>query len=223
MTVRKQFPPRDYETFASSNASEVGQGTSETPSTTDSDKTSTTRYSAAQEAQRLAQGSWADNVFRTPATTATPAASTIGEEDMGRAQNVVQEDPSDPPPIYTPTDTAASTIPSSPTAVRSQPVGLSHTTQRPSSPAPATRTETDEEQMAGDYSPSSPLLGQGRRPPNFLEGHLATWKEGRKNERAHRRKKIAWFIFAVLICLWLMVPSLFMIGKVHQFLLAYGH
>jgi hypothetical protein len=83
MTIRKTFPPRDYETFSSSNASEAGQGSSDTPTTAESDKS---RLSAAQEAQRLAsQGSWADNVFRSPGTTMTPP-STVDEEDRQEVQ-----------------------------------------------------------------------------------------------------------------------------------------
>jgi hypothetical protein len=206
MTIRKSFPPRDYETFPSSNNSEAGQGSSQTPASTDSDKT---RLSAAHEAQRLAsQGSWADNVFQTPGANLTPTTSTMGEQDRSGSQNDPNEYPSDPPPLYTPTDTTASTVPTSPVTARAEPVGTSQPPRRPSTPTLVTNEEVDEEQpRSGAYTPSSPLLERGE--PNFFQHDSIRWKDGCKNYGMRRCKRAAWFTFALVACLWLMLPSLF--------------
>ncbi|KAK7894873.1 hypothetical protein LTR67_005612 [Exophiala xenobiotica] len=118
MTVRKQYPPRNYETFPE-------EGASESQTSSGSDKSRT----AAAEAQRLGSlGSWADNFAgETPATNRTPTASTVDGDEVRNVQypQLSQEpDPSDPPPVYTPSDTTASrppTEPASPVAQRSVP------------------------------------------------------------------------------------------------------
>ncbi|KAK5248835.1 hypothetical protein LTR40_011699, partial [Exophiala xenobiotica] len=118
MTVRKQYPPRNYETFPE-------EGASESQTSSGSDKSRT----AAAEAQRLGSlGSWADNFAgQTPATNRTPTASTVDGDEVRNVQypQLSQEpDPSDPPPVYTPSDTTASrppTEPASPVAQRSVP------------------------------------------------------------------------------------------------------
>ena len=206
MTIRKQLPLRDYETFPSSTSSEAGQGSSDTPATTDSDKT---RYSAAQEAQRLAsQGSWADNVFRTPATTLTPSASTVDEDDRRQAQSQMGVYPSDPPPQYTPTDTTASTIPNSPIAARTE-VRSSHHPRRASSPSPAMGVIEEDS--------SSPLLEQGQGRSILPVDETPRWRDGCTKDNPRRRfKKTCFFLFALVLCLWLMLPGLFAINKVHK-------
>ena len=206
MTIRKQLPLRDYETFPSSTSSEAGQGSSDTPATTASDKT---RYSAAQEAQRLAsRGSWADNVFRTPATTLTPSASTVDEDDRRQAQSQMGVYPSDPPPQYTPTDTTASTIPNSPVTVRAE-VRSSHHPRRASSPSSAMGVMEEDS--------SSPLLEQGQGPSILPVNESPRWRDGcKKNDRRGRFKKTCFFLFALVLCLWLMLPGLFAINKVHM-------
>ncbi|KAJ9496903.1 hypothetical protein H2202_007680 [Exophiala xenobiotica] len=118
MTVRKQYPPRNYETFPE-------EGASESQTSSGSDKSRT----AAAEAQRLGSlGSWADNFAgETPATNRTSTASTVDGDEVRNVQypQLSQEpDPSDPPPVYTPSDTTASrppTEPASPVAQRSVP------------------------------------------------------------------------------------------------------
>ncbi|KAJ9617523.1 hypothetical protein H2204_013709 [Knufia peltigerae] len=108
MTIRKQYPPRSYETFSEEGA--ASESASHTPSSSDKSR------SAAAEAQRLASaGSWADNFAgETPATNRTPTASTVdGEEsrDVHYPQLSQEIDPSDPPPMYTPSDTTQSQPP----------------------------------------------------------------------------------------------------------------
>ncbi len=205
MTIRKQLPLRDYDTFPSSTSSEVGQGSSDTPATRDSDKT---RYSVAQEAQRLAsQGSWADTVFRTPAATLTPSASTVDEDDRRLTQSHMGEDPSDPPPQYTPTDTTGSTIPSSPVAARAE-VRSSHRPRCASSPSPTMGVVQEDS--------SSPLLEHGRGRLVLPVDESPRWSDGcKKNERMRRCKKTCFFAFALVLCLWLMLPGLFAMNKVH--------
>ncbi|EXJ85582.1 hypothetical protein A1O1_05947 [Capronia coronata CBS 617.96] len=112
MTIRKQYPPRDYETSTGDTPSGADRLVDDSPtsySQTDSDKS----RSAAVEAQRLAsQGSWADTFTGgTPATNQTPAASTVDgdERNLQFPLHSQEPDPSDPPPLYTPSDT---TVPS---------------------------------------------------------------------------------------------------------------
>merc|ERR1711939_1225637 len=102
------------------------EGASESQRSSSSDKSRT----AAAEAQRLGSlGSWADNFAgETPATNRTSTASTVDGDEVRNVQypQLSQElDPSDPPPVYTPSDTTQSrppTEPASPVVQRSVPV-----------------------------------------------------------------------------------------------------
>ncbi|KAJ9607431.1 hypothetical protein H2200_008504 [Cladophialophora chaetospira] len=125
MTVRKQYPARSYETFADGDDA-VNQSPASYQQGGDADKS----RSAAAEARRLAsQGSWADSFGGTPATDRTPLASTVdGDEQRDVRYPETQDgDPSDPPPVYTPsvsTQVASQSpvTPASPVAARSFPV-----------------------------------------------------------------------------------------------------
>lgn len=171
MTIRKEYPPRNYETFPESDeASDAANSQSRTQYNQggDADKS----RSAAAEAQRLAsQGSWADNFAGgTPATNQTPAASTIdGDEvrSVGYPHLQQDADPSDPPPVYTPS--ASTQTPPSPVAARSvpapgsEPVSAPVSVSSPSHPRcshPAFR-DGDEEEVS---SSSLPEPGQHQHP-----------------------------------------------------------
>ncbi|OAL26233.1 hypothetical protein AYO22_04411 [Fonsecaea multimorphosa] len=126
MTIRKQYPARNYETFHDDADDSVTQSPTSYRRGGDDDKT----RSAAAEAQRLgSQGSWADNFAGgTPATNQTPAASTVDGDEVRdlRYQHFSSEgDPSDPPPVYTPSAStqvgslSPAAAPASPVAARS--------------------------------------------------------------------------------------------------------
>ena len=212
MVLRKQLPPREYDTFNSSNASEAGQGSSETTVSTKTDKSG---LSAAHEAQRLAsQGSWADNIFHTPGTIATPTASTVDGEERREPLNVMGY-PSDPPPQYTPTDTTANTAPNSPTTTRAEPVGTSPHPRRPSTSLPTGHEDAEEDQATAEsHSPSSPLLERGDQHDDCYPQDPMRWRGDCKKHRMHRCKRIAWFTFAFILCMWIMIPSIFALSKV---------
>ncbi len=143
MTVRKQYPGRNYETFAD-NEDEIASSPTSYHQGGDADKS----RSAAAEARRLASnGSWADN-FGTPATDGTPAASAVDANESLRVVIPQEDDPSDPPPVYTPsvsTQVASQSpaAPASPVAARSVPAPI---------PGPVSAPNTD--------SPSNPRLSQ---------------------------------------------------------------
>ncbi|KAK5236310.1 hypothetical protein LTR99_007636 [Exophiala xenobiotica] len=246
MTVRKQYPPRNYETFPE-------EGASESQTSSGSDKSRT----AAAEAQRLGSlGSWADNFAgETPATNRTPTASTVDGDEVRNVQypQLSQEpDPSDPPPVYTPSDTTASrppTEPASPVAQRSVPAQP----ETVSPPITVTSSSTPYAQRPFRDDDGTDLPEPVQHPhhschhhqnrhdqsdtesdnvPAFLQSSN-TWARGRRwwrrrhegrsrgcggrrwgrrrdchKERARRFKKICWFTFALLLCLWLMIPGL---------------
>lgn len=166
MTIHKQYPPRDYETFADDTPAESDRLVANPPTSisqqqSDSDKS----RSAAFEAQRLAsQGSWADTFVGgsgTPATNPTPAASTVDDcEEARKAQyssshsHILQEpnDTLDPPPIYTPSDTTVS----SPLMARSEPPPL---------PMPAYAYEP--EQVSGPGPAPVPFLSSAVSHPHL--------------------------------------------------------
>lgn len=250
MTIRKQYPSRTYETFSEEDASEAA---SHTPSSSDKSR------SAAAEAQRLASaGSWADNFAgETPATNRTPTASTVDDEetrDVQYPQLSREIDPSDPPPMYTPSDTTqsqpptASASPAVQRAVPAQPEIVSApSTISPSSIPPVPRPFRDDDDGANLPEPVqySYHTCHHQRPdrnyddaesdnvPAFF-GSTDRWGRGRRwwrrrhgegrgrgcggrrwgrrgechKERARRFKKICWFTFALLLCLWLMIPGL---------------
>ncbi|KAJ4511638.1 hypothetical protein HRR83_004324 [Exophiala dermatitidis] len=170
MTIHKQYPPRDYETFADDTPAESDRLVANPPTSisqqqSDSDKS----RSAAFEAQRLAsQGSWADTFVGgsgTPATNPTPAASTVDDcEEARKAQyssshsHILQEpnDTLDPPPIYTPSDTTVS----SPLMARSEPPPL---------PMPAYAYEPEQKPKAGDAFPSDSSPTNSSWPPEKRE------------------------------------------------------
>ncbi|KIW35058.1 hypothetical protein, variant [Cladophialophora immunda] len=125
MTIRKQYPSRNYETFHDDADDSITQSPTSYQRGGDADKS----RSAAAEAQRLgSQGSWADNFAGgTPATNQTPAASTVdGDEvrDIRYPHLSSDGDPSDPPPVYTPSASTqvgsqSPAAPASPVAARS--------------------------------------------------------------------------------------------------------
>jgi hypothetical protein len=210
MTLRKSCPTRRYETFPSSNSSEVGQGSSNTSTTNTSNKSG---LSVGQEAQRLAtQGSWADNVFDSSSNdNFTPSSSTMGQDELVDTRQPMVDDPSDPPPIYRPTDTTVNTIPNSPVAVRSELVGHSHHSRHSSlSPSHVDDQAEESEAVAGACTPSSPLLEQGQREriPFHDEARRFSRGDCKKGARSSRCKGATWFTLALLACLWLMIPSL---------------
>ncbi|KIW15334.1 hypothetical protein PV08_05380 [Exophiala spinifera] len=250
MTIRKQYPPRTYQGFPEEEASD---GASHTPSSSDKSR------SAAAEARRLAsEGSWADNFAgETPATNRTPTASTVDDEESRGVQypQLSHEiDPSDPPPMYTPSDTTPSqppTGPASPVVHRALPaqpeIVSTPDTIAPSPIPPVQRAFRDDEDGVNLPEPVQYSYGTCRheRPdqnyddtdsdnlPAFL-GSSSRWGRGRRwwrrrhgegrgrgcggrrlgrrrenhKERARRCKKICWFTFALLLCLWLMIPGL---------------
>jgi hypothetical protein len=209
MTIRKSFSTRRYETFPSSNSSEVDQGSSNTSTTNTSNKTG---LSVGQEAQRLAtQGSWADNVFESSDNNLTPSSSTMGQQDHVDAHKPMIDDPSDPPPLYTPTDTTVNTIPNSPVAVRSELVGHSHHSRHSSLSSSHAEDQSEEsEAVGGACTPSSPLLEQGQRERLPFHDEVRRCYRGscKKGARIHHCKRATWFTLALLACLWLMIPSL---------------
>lgn len=161
MTIRKQYPSRSYETF-SDNQDSLAQSPTSYQRGGDADKS----RSAAAEARRLAsQGSWADNFTGgTPATDRTPLASTVdGEEDEEvRYPSMPQDDdPSDPPPVYTPSASTvvasqSPAVPASPVAARSvpEPVSAPQTDPSPSNPSPSQSSSRYNDEEEG---PSSSL------------------------------------------------------------------
>lgn len=253
MTIRKQYPPRSYETFSEEGA--ASESASHTPSSSDKSR------SAAAEAQRLASaGSWADNFAgETPATNRTPTASTVdGEEsrDVQYPQLSQEIDPSDPPPMYTPSDTTQSQPPTtsaSPNVQRAVPAqpeivsapstlgspSISHV-QRPfrddedganlpepvqfpyhtcSHQRPDRNYDNNESDDGTAFLGSNGRWGRGRRWWTRRHGEGRgrgrgcggrRWGRRREchKERARRFKKICWFTFALLLCLWLMIPGL---------------
>src|ERR1700761_7440630 len=138
MTVRKQYPARGYETFADGEDS-VAESPTSYQGGGDADKS----RSAAAEARRLAsQGSWAESFGGTPAGIRTPMASTVdgNEERNVHYPELSQDDPSAPPPMYTPsasTQTAPSpAAPASPVVARSAPAPLTEPVSAPSTESP---------------------------------------------------------------------------------------
>ncbi|OAP59205.1 hypothetical protein AYL99_06503 [Fonsecaea erecta] len=125
MTIRKQYPARSYDTFHDDRDDSVTQSPTSYRRGGDDDKS----RSAAAEAQRLgSQGSWADNFAGgTPATNPTPAASTVDGDEVRdiRYPHISSDgDPSDPPPVYTPSASTqvgaqSPAAPASPVAARS--------------------------------------------------------------------------------------------------------
>ncbi|KIW73206.1 hypothetical protein, variant [Phialophora macrospora] len=169
MTVHKQYPARNYETFADSEDSS-NQSPTAYRRGGDADKS----RSAAVEARRLAsQGSWADNFTGgTPATNRTPLASTVDgdeERDVEYPDIAQDDDPSDPPPVYTPsasTQTASQSpvAPASPVAARSVPT----TVPGPVS-APSTQSLSNTRSTQSPYQPDDEEVGPSTLPETVLQ------------------------------------------------------
>ncbi|KIW88749.1 uncharacterized protein Z519_10796 [Cladophialophora bantiana CBS 173.52] len=171
MTIRKQYPPRSYETFPDDNDDSITQSPTSYQRGGDADKS----RSAAAEAQRLgSQGSWADNFAGgTPATNRTPTASAVdGDEvrDLRYPPHLSSDgDPSDPPPVYTPSASTqvgsqSPAAPASPVAARPnlspvpEPVSASATASCPSNPqsSPCPFRDNDEEEGPSSMSETVP-------------------------------------------------------------------
>lgn len=212
MTLKKKGErSRAYDTFESSEAADSS------PSTKSPLKDSQNR-SAGLEAQRLAtQGLWSENyINRTPLSN----RSEMGNEAEGL--QVYQDDPNDPPPIYTPADSTApsSSAPPSPVVPRSQPQPVGDPQSPTSVSYPALQEETEEEAAAESFS-SSPLLERAEsQTPSQPPEHRRScgWRRdrrrrecGRREPHKHGRKrfrKACWFSCALALCLWLMFTTM---------------
>ena len=202
MTLKKKSAGErslSYDTFEDSAA--TGSSNS-VPQKSDKSK------AAGDEAQRLAsQGFWRED-YEQPSQQ--PAGST--SPAMGNAPEVVhpyQDDPRDPPPIYTPSDTTATSTPPSPVAARAQP----HQVGDPPSQASASQSiipEGDEARNSEDGSyASSPLLERAETHPTSATSQSAChWHGDAKMHKRRRFKKACWFTFALVLCLWLMIPGI---------------
>jgi len=223
MTLRKQLQGSDP---SEAGRAHPGDRAGPYDSSRDIDKS----RSAAEEAQRLAsQGSWADHYVRgTPATSMTPAASTIDEEENQYGEYPSAEDPLDPPPIYTPSDTSASqslppASPGAPTSsVEAAVVGS------PTSRAPHVPSDSPGRTNLADARPQDTTVMPESFPPWFVGrqtgpekfgpppwGYRGRWRRQRwhqdpsRRERVHRSRRACCFLIALLVCLWLLVPGLF--------------
>jgi hypothetical protein len=209
MTIRKQYPARSYETFGNDQDTTVQSPTSYQYSG-DADKS----RSAAAEARRLAsQGSWAEN-FGSPATQRTPAASTVDDDESRdvRYPQLLQDDPSDPPPVYTPsvsTQVASQSpaAPSSPVATRPMPVGGQEPVSAPSTSSPLSNPpaqsspRTDEEEGSSTLPEVVPQQPEEEEEdsdtlPVFMRrhrhGHGRMWCRGRRKDRSCGGHRHGW-------------------------------
>lgn len=193
MTLKKKTPSRAYETFTSSSGPVADSAKS--PS-------DTSRRSVGLEAQRLAsRGFWESDQSNTNPSSAN---SDMGVQEEAYSR---EEYPSDPPPIYTPSETTASTPPS-PAVARAQPVGL----PRPSSEDPIHPTiqeETQEEHATPEPFATSPLLERAQPQPESQPSRCTRWDPDAHKHRRRRFRKVCWFSFALVLCLWMMLPALF--------------
>ena len=162
MTIRKQYPARGYDTFPDDDNT-VAESPTSLQGGGDADKS----RSAAAEARRLAsQGSWAESFGGTPATNRTPVASTVdGNEERDIPYRTVDhDDPSDPPPVYTPsvsTQVASqSPAPASPAAARAVPVPASE---------PVSAPNTQSSSLHANPSQSSPQHDEEAGPSSLPE------------------------------------------------------
>lgn len=220
MTLKKKNPSdrsRSYDTFEDSSASS-GPNTSSQKS----DKVEL----PGEEAQRLtsSQGFWRDEDEQHQRQSSS-RPQVMGNELEARGP--YQDDPSDPPPIYTPSDTTATatSTPPSPVAARAQP-HLQDVGDHPSSPttdshfadqpshqeAPAEPRRMSEEAEEDMYA-SSPLLerAEGHHQSQVARSSRCHWRSDyTKDQNCKRRrfKKGCWFAFALVLCLWLMIPGL---------------
>jgi hypothetical protein len=206
MTVHKQYPARNYETFGDGEDS-INQSPTSYRRGGDADKS----RSAAVEARRLAsQGSWADNFTGgTPATDRTPLASTVDgdeERDVEYPDIAQDDDPSDPPPVYTPsasTQTASQSpaAPASPVAARSVPTTVSGPVSAPNTQSPSITRSTQ-----SPYRPNDEEVGPSTLPETVHEQHPSHHGQDHDDEsdsdsdslpvflqqRQHQRQKRRW-------------------------------
>ena len=199
MTLKKKSLSREYDTFSSSS----GPAHDSTKSPSD-----TSRRSVGLEAQRLAsRGFWENDQTHTDPTSTNPIMGTE-EEAYPRGE----EYPSDPPPIYTPSETTASTPPS-PVVSRSQPVShlVGDPRPPPTEPTPPTiPEETQEEQPSSESYTTSPLLERAQTEPECRPFRCGRWNNTDAHKQRRRRfRKTCWFSFALALCLWMMLPALF--------------
>lgn len=195
MTLKKKPLSRDYETFSST--SDPADGSTKSPS-------DTSRRSVGLKAQRLASRVlWDDsNANRSP----RPASPAMGAPEEAYSR---EEYPSDPPPIYTPSETTAdaSSTPPSPVMSRSQPVG------EPRSPVdpvayPTIHEEAEEQSPAAEAYASSPLLERAQTSSEDQPRRCGRWSRDAHKDGRRRFRKACWFSCALAICLWLMLPAL---------------
>lgn len=199
MTLKKKSLSRDYSTFPST--SQPAQDSSKSPS-------DTSRRSVGLEAQRLASRNlWGES--RSNTGPATDPNMGVPEEPY-RAE----EDASDPPPIYTPSETTADHLstPPSPVLPRSQPehysVGESHPPAGSVAYPPIDEEGQEENATAESYT-SSPLLERAQSPPDDRPQRCARWQNEAHKYRRRRFRKACWFSCALALCLWMMLPALF--------------
>jgi hypothetical protein len=214
MTLKKKSQERrsSYDTFPTSSSESQRETSSSTPN---NDKA----RAAGLEAQQLAsQGFWSDDYGQNTLPPSSPRATMGNSADRG----LLRDDPDDPPPIYTPSETTATSTPPSPIAARAQPhsVGGPQSPIYPSHPAIIEEPETQPSEDDDMYA-SSPLLERADHQSEDVQpSGRCRWRrrhashDGKDRKRDKRRfRRICWFTFALALCLWLMVPAL-MGGKV---------
>jgi hypothetical protein len=240
MTKKAQYTARNYETFPEHVPSESTRSLNDSANTYRDDDGDKSRSAAAEAKHLGSQGSWADGLgATTPATEQTPAASSTTDEPehFDHVQYLPSHnlaDPSDPPPLYTP---SVSTAQSSPAMSRSVPepvsapimttvpVLLSETQRQQSRPScnndahdcpystlpePVQHCHSSRDTGALDRLPAfvRPQHGQGKRRGCGSHGRRNRSCTLHDKERGRRFKRICFFIFALLACLWLMIPGL---------------
>lgn len=162
---------------------------SESPPTSSPDDKST---QAAQMAQQLAsQSSWADTYApATPATAATPVASTVDGEEPDRLRN---EDIFEaPPPSY---EESSATHGASPTMPMT-----------PASPVPL-NTQANQSHVRQESLPPTTQSPTGRFPGMELGERsplLPRDVEAMVTHKNHKRKQKRFVIIFLIIALWLM-------------------
>ncbi|KPI36863.1 uncharacterized protein AB675_11842 [Cyphellophora attinorum] len=226
MTLKKKVVgerSRSYDTFEESSSSAVQNNPS---SSQKPDKSKL----AGEEAQNLAtsQSFWRDEDETLPRQPTSSRPGRMGHPAELEARGPYQDDPNDPPPIYTPSDSVATPLtPSSPVAARAQPHPQSQPqVGDPSSPTSPTHPTTPYEDSPRpsteeneSYARSTLLeLAQQRsnRHPRRrgCGGPLNALSEHRKDRERRRFRKICWFTLALSLCLWFMIPGM-LSGKAH--------
>lgn len=167
---------------------------------------------AGNEAQRLAtQSSWADTYVpsHTPTSVLTPTTSTTAENVTPFPSNI---DPSDPPPMYTPTDHTSS---ANSYSVRSEiggpadSVGPSNSRAffPPFSPIPPEVVPLIPNEEEQNTSPWSRRVKKGTLISRLVRWGQEHHRARQQQQRKHRQRKIAvflWLLAALLICLFML-------------------